>query len=142
MRLAEEEKADVFVPVTSPVASAYEARLNAALPAHCFSWSLPPDEVEALDDKVRIRRCGMLHPLTLLRPLTLSPPLTSLCPHTSPPPLTSPPHSPQVIYCRSAESLGLPVPVAHRVSSHAEVVAWNEKFAALAAAEPDAKHPR
>ena len=71
MRLAEEEKADVFVPVTSPVASAYEARLNAALPAHCFSWSLPPDEVEALDDKVRIRRCGMLHPLTLLRALTL-----------------------------------------------------------------------
>merc|ERR1740115_336658 len=98
VRLAEEEKADVFVPVTSPVASAYEARLNAALPAHCFSWSLPPDEVEALDDKV--------------------------------------------IYCRSAESLGLPVSVAHRVSSHAEVVAWNEKFAALAAAEPDAKHPR
>ena len=52
------------------------------------------------------------------------------------------PHPSQVIFCRSAESLGLPVPVAHRVSSHAEVVAWNEKFAALAAAEPDAKHPR
>ena len=98
VRLAEEEKADVFVPVTSPVASAYEARLNAALPAHCFSWSLPPDEVESLDDKV--------------------------------------------VFCRSAESLGLPVPVAHRVSSAAEVVAWNERLAALAEAEPDAKHPR
>jgi len=98
VRLAEEEKADIFVPVTSPVASAYEARLNAALPSHCFSWSLPPEEVEALDDKV--------------------------------------------VFCRSAEALGLPVPVAHRVSSHAEVIAWNERLAALVAAEPDAKHPR
>merc|ERR1740124_882270 len=82
----------------SPVASAYEARLNAALPSHCFSWSLPPEEVEALDD--------------------------------------------EVVFCRSAEALGLPVPVAHRVSSHAEVIAWNERLAALVAAEPDAKHPR
>lgn len=34
VRLAEEEKADVFVPVTSPVASQYEARLNRRAHAH------------------------------------------------------------------------------------------------------------
>ena len=98
VRLAEEEKADIFVPVTSPVASAHEARLNAALPSHCFSWSLPPDEVASLDDKVE--------------------------------------------FCRSAEALGLSAPVAHRVCSNAEVVAWNERLGALVEAEPDAKHPR
>ena len=52
VRLANKEKADIFVPVASPVASAYEARLNAALPSHCFSWSLPPEEVASLDDEM------------------------------------------------------------------------------------------
>jgi hypothetical protein len=98
VRLAEEERADIFVPVTSPVASQYEARLNAALPSRCFSWSLPPLEVEQLDDKV--------------------------------------------VFCRLAESLGLPVPVAHRVCSRAEVVAFNERLVELAEREPGAKHPR
>ena len=148
VRLAEEEKADIFVPVTSPVASAYEARLNAALPSHCFSWSLPPEEVEALDDKVILCSCNPSPrpgPPTSPRP---SPPHRA----PAPPPRygTSLRHSPphratrpsQVVFCRSAEALGLPVPVAHRVSSHAEVIAWNERLAALVAAEPDAKHPR
>jgi hypothetical protein len=98
VRLAEEEQADLFVPVTSPVASQYEARLNAVLPKRCHSWSLPPDEVEKLDDKV--------------------------------------------YFCQAAEALGLPVPIAHRVSSHAEVYAFNEQLAQQAADEPDAKHPR
>merc|ERR1719247_1368139 len=98
VRLAEEEQADLFVPVTSPVASQYEARLNAVLPKRCHSWSLPPDEVEKLDDKV--------------------------------------------YFCQAAEALGLPVPIAHRVSSHAEVYAFNEQLAQQVADEPDAKHPR
>ena len=51
--LAVEEKADLFVPVTSPVASQYEAHVASVLPAGCRSWSLDPDEVEALDDKMQ-----------------------------------------------------------------------------------------
>jgi hypothetical protein len=38
--LAEEEGADLFVPVTSPVASQYEAQLERVLPEKCHSWSL------------------------------------------------------------------------------------------------------
>ena len=51
-KLAEEENADLFVPVTSPVASQYEARLHDVLPSRCFSWSLPYDACCMLDDKV------------------------------------------------------------------------------------------
>ena len=40
--LAVEEKADLFVPVTSPVASQYEAHVASVLPAGCRSWSLDP----------------------------------------------------------------------------------------------------
>jgi len=50
--LAKEEKADLFVPVTSPVASQYEARVASVLPETCHSWSLPARETEELDDKV------------------------------------------------------------------------------------------
>lgn len=52
VNLAEEEKADVFVPVTSPVASQYEARLNSVLPKRVQSWSLTYEDCEDLDDKV------------------------------------------------------------------------------------------
>lgn len=52
LRLVDEEKADLFVPVTSPLHSVYEARVSSRLPKYCHSWSLPADEVESLDDKV------------------------------------------------------------------------------------------
>jgi len=82
-RLAEEEKADLFVPVTSPVASWYESRLTSVLPKRCFSWSLATENVEFLDDKV--------------------------------------------LFCQAAAALGLAVPSAYRVCSHAEVHALNEQ---------------
>merc|ERR1719331_2198476 len=51
-RLAQEEKADLFVPVTSPVASQYEARVASVLPEGCHSWALSPSDTDDLDDKV------------------------------------------------------------------------------------------
>merc|ERR1719424_703724 len=93
--LAKEEKADIFVPVTSPVASQFEAQLNGLLPSHCHSWSLDAKETELLDDKVH--------------------------------------------FCNSAESLGLSVPTSHRVCSHAEVRAFNERLRQQVEREPTAK---
>lgn len=96
--LAEEEKADVFVPVTSPLHSAYEARLSSVLPERCFSWSLSSEEVDALDDKV--------------------------------------------VFCQAADALGLPTPVSHRMCSHADVWAFNDRLREQAQANPTAKFPR
>merc|ERR1712023_212684 len=50
--LAYEEDADVFVPVSSPVASVYDAKVKEVLPAHCRSLSCGPYWTAALDDKV------------------------------------------------------------------------------------------
>ncbi|EOD40874.1 hypothetical protein EMIHUDRAFT_52960, partial [Emiliania huxleyi CCMP1516] len=49
--LAIEEKADLFIPVTSPAASEYEAQVAPVLPAGCVSWSLDLETVRDLDDK-------------------------------------------------------------------------------------------
>ena len=40
------------MPVCSPVASRYDARVADVLPAKCISWSLDPQMTEDLDDKV------------------------------------------------------------------------------------------
>ena len=82
--LAKEENADLFVPVTSPVASQYEAAMSAELPERCFSWSLPLREMEELDDKV--------------------------------------------VFCAAAVEMGLPAPTSHRISSHADVFAFNARL--------------
>ena len=97
-KLAEEEKADLYVPVTSPVASQYESRLHEVLPPRCFCWSLPSDQCCMLDDKV--------------------------------------------VFCNSAAELGLSVPASHRICSHDDVRAFNEKLHAERAAHPQGKHEK
>jgi len=96
--LAEEEGADLFVPVTSPVASQYEAQLERVLPEKCHSWSLSHQETVLLDDKV--------------------------------------------VFCQAAEALGLPAPASHRVCSHAEAHAFNDRLRDEAAREPTTKHAK
>lgn len=97
-QLAKEEKADIFVPVTSPVASQYEARVGSVLPEGCHSWSLSPTDTDDLDDKVA--------------------------------------------FCASAERIGLSVPIARRMRSHADVHAFNTELHAIENREPTKKHPR
>ena len=55
--LAVEEKASLFVPVCSPVASHYDARVSDVLPSGCFSWACSPQLTDELDDKVAFCRC-------------------------------------------------------------------------------------
>ena len=50
--LAYEEDADLFVPICSPVASIYDARIANVLPSSCRSLSLTESMTVALDDKV------------------------------------------------------------------------------------------
>lgn len=50
--LAYEEDADLFVPVSSPVASIYDARVKRVLPPSCRSLSTGEYWTQALDDKV------------------------------------------------------------------------------------------
>lgn len=97
-KLAEEEKADLYVPVTSPVASQYEARLHDVLPSHCFCWSLPYDQCCMLDDKVA--------------------------------------------FCNASAEIGLSVPASHRICSHDDVRAFNEKLHTERAADPQGKHQK
>lgn len=54
--LAIEEEACLYVPVCSPVASQYEALVADVLPEGCHSWSLSPEMVQTLDDKVEFGR--------------------------------------------------------------------------------------
>ena len=54
--LAIEESACLYVPVCSPVASEYEALVAGVLPEGCRSWSLTPEMVHTLDDKVEFGR--------------------------------------------------------------------------------------
>ena len=51
-QLAYEEDADLFVPVTSPLHSVYEARASTVLPASCRALALSEAVTAALDDKV------------------------------------------------------------------------------------------
>lgn len=66
--LAHEEDADLFVPVTSPVASFYEAKLQRVLPAKCRTLSLSEETTALLDDKVAFAgmaaTCGLPVPDT------------------------------------------------------------------------------
>ena len=66
--LAYEEDADVFVPVTSPAASIFEARAATGLPASCVALGLNPVNTESLDDKVTFselaKSCGLPVPDT------------------------------------------------------------------------------
>jgi predicted ATP-grasp superfamily ATP-dependent carboligase len=50
--LAHEEDADLFVPVSSPVASVYDARVEHVLPGSCRSLAAGEIWTAALDDKV------------------------------------------------------------------------------------------
>ena len=54
--LALEEKATLFVPVCSPVASHYDSRVADILPNSCFSWACSPQITDELDDKVAFCR--------------------------------------------------------------------------------------
>ena len=47
--LAIEEKACLYVPVCSPVASQYEALVADVLPEGCRSWSLSPEMVRVVN---------------------------------------------------------------------------------------------
>ena len=64
--LAYEEDADLFVPVSSPVASVYDASISTVLPPGCRSLSLGQTLTAALDDKVTFgelaRSCGLTVP--------------------------------------------------------------------------------
>ena len=66
--LAYEEEADLFVPVSSPVASVYDARVKTVLPAQCRSLSCGEYWTAALDDKVTFselaKSCGLPVPDT------------------------------------------------------------------------------
>merc|ERR1712228_401656 len=48
----------------------------------------------------------------------------------------------KVVFCQAAEALGLSVPIAHRVCSHAEVRDFNEKLHEHLLQEPNVKQPR
>lgn len=50
--LAHQEDADLFVPVSSPVASVYDAKVGQGLPASCRTLSCGEVWTAALDDKV------------------------------------------------------------------------------------------
>ena len=66
--LAYEEDADLFIPVSSPVASVYDARVARVLPPGCLSLSPGEAMTAALDDKVTFaemaRMAGCLVPET------------------------------------------------------------------------------
>merc|ERR1711920_271631 len=66
--LALEEKATLFVPVCSPVASHYDSRVADVLPHSCFSWACSPQITDELDDKVAFCRSaaemGLSSPIT------------------------------------------------------------------------------
>ncbi|MGB3613374.1 MAG: hypothetical protein WBA10_06215 [Elainellaceae cyanobacterium] len=52
--LVQQEKIDAFIPVSSPVASAYDAIAGEALAPHCQVIQGSPDTVAMLDDKFRL----------------------------------------------------------------------------------------
>lgn len=58
--LAYEENADVFVPVSSPVSSVYDARVGSVLPAGCRSLSCGEAWTAMLDDKVNFSELARL----------------------------------------------------------------------------------
>jgi hypothetical protein len=58
--LAYEEDADLFVPVSSPVASVYDARIARVLPPGCASFSPGETMTAALDDKVTFSEMAQL----------------------------------------------------------------------------------
>jgi len=59
MQLAIDEDASLFVPVSSPVASVYDARASEYLPPTCRSLALSHKVCVALDDKVTFTRMAL-----------------------------------------------------------------------------------
>eukprot|EP00775_Hariotina_reticulata_P007119 gene7120-7333_t len=64
--IARFEQASLFVPVSAPVASLYDALAAEALPSHCFCWALDPATTAKLDNKASFsdyaRSLGLLVP--------------------------------------------------------------------------------
>jgi len=59
-QLAYLENADLFVPVSSPVSSVYDAQVGSVLPAGCRSLSTGETWTAALDDKVTFHDLGKM----------------------------------------------------------------------------------
>lgn len=68
--LVQQENIDAFIPVSSPVASAYDAMAGEALAPHCQVIHSSPDAVAMLDDKFKLcetaRSLGLSAPKAVL----------------------------------------------------------------------------